>query len=46
MADQRPDEVGVKYLCVPSYITLHALVCFPSGGYKEGEVRRRRRGCA
>lgn len=36
MADQRPDEVGVKHLCVPSYITLHALVCFPSGGCKGG----------
>lgn len=36
MADQRPDEVGVKHLRVPSYITLHALVCFPSGGYKGG----------
>lgn len=36
VADQRPDEVGVKHLCVPSYITLHALVCFPSGGCKRG----------
>lgn len=36
MADQRPDEVGVKHLCVPSYITLHALLCFPSGGCKGG----------
>lgn len=36
VADQRPDEVGVKHLCVPSYITLHALVCFPSGGCKGG----------
>lgn len=44
MADQRPDEVGVKHLCVPSYITLHALVCFPSGGCKGGGENRRRRG--
>lgn len=31
-------------LCVPSYITLHALVCFPSGGYKGGGERGRERG--
>lgn len=41
---QRPDEVGVKHLCVPSYITLHALVCFPSGGCKGGGENGRRRG--
>lgn len=40
MADQRPDEVGVKHLCAPSYITLHALLCFPSGGCKGGGETR------
>lgn len=39
---ERPDEVGVKDLCVPGYITLHALVCFPSGGYKGGGESERK----
>lgn len=44
VADQRPDDVGVEHVCVASYITLHALVCFPSGCFT-GDGERKGGGC-